>query len=148
MATETSLKNATRMTEKDHEHLGQLIDQIRHLLEKHSAVAKETATAMETLRRHVASHFAMEEESPLFRDTGDQAAWFRQPVKQLLQQHRTLRDQAAQLAEWASRQQPLPEGWAEFAVRFSQFGQDLLDHEHSEIEIFQRAYNEDIGTKD
>jgi hypothetical protein len=128
--------------------LGHVFERIRELISEHAALTREALECIHFLQQQCADQFQAEEQSPLIQEVGEKAPWLGQQVSNLTREHLTLRRHLASLGRSLERNQPLPRCWEEFAEEFSFFERQLSAHETAELDFWQEALVQEVGTKD
>lgn len=128
--------------------LGDVLDRIRELIGEQASLTREALECVHFLQQHCADQFQAEEQSPLIQEVADKAPWLGQQVTELTHEHLALRRRLTALCRSLERNQPLPRCWEEFAEEFSFFERQLSAHETAELDFWQGALVQEVGTKD
>jgi hypothetical protein len=147
IAPETSVKYDPFADE--HDCLKRTIVGLRRVLTEQRVSQDAVSSLLADLEESVRSHFVHEEvEDGFFENVVDQAPWLKGRADALLDEHRDLAAQLAQL-RWRARQgKPSAAWWQNLTTRFEAFWATFSRHERRENELLQSAFYQDIGAED
>lgn len=141
-----------REIKEDNVHFNELLEAVRLSLEVGGEVrVRVLAELLGRLRDELETHFALEEFYGYFRDSAQKNQQVGSVASKLCQEHETLFVQLNELVEEAERllykETPCRDR-DEIVAGFFNFCSDLKMHEHQEMELMMRLWNEDIGVGD
>lgn len=142
-----ALGDAASPVVHDHETVNEYLAEMEALLIHHDQIASQICGTMKRLGEFLLSHMDAEERSELFRVLPQTTPWLYTCVQRLRDGHQSLRGQLEALADATNVHAPRLD-CAEFRNRFQALAKELRDHEEAEVAIWQKAYNQDEGTKD
>lgn len=135
-----------------HIHLTRTIGELEHWITETSDFGVpnfgELGTRLKTLRTVLVEHFRHEEEDGYLHEPLAIAPRFSRDAEELLVQHGEFLDRLNGLIRRLRDYEVPFETWQQAAAVFQAFLADLHQHETREIEIFQAAFEDDIGAGD
>ena len=132
----------------EHRHLRLMLERSRELFTDRCESPVGMRHFFANLESSLRAHFAHEEADGIFCEVVAIAPRFRERVEWLKKEHITLLEQVKELQERVEEGPLVNRWWRETAVRFEAFVAFLLEHEASENDLIQNAYNQDIGAAD
>lgn len=109
---------------------------------------KRIATALKSLRDHLAVHFAQEEEGGFVEECLARLPRLATEAKQVLAEHPSLLSEADRLIKQTDQGDIPAARWTSLCDDVDRFTTRLLDHERRENNVVQQGYNEDLGLCD
>jgi iron-sulfur cluster repair protein YtfE (RIC family) len=134
--------------QRDNEKLRELLGQVTHIFAGGLKDADRVAESLVSLASQLETHFEEEEVAGVFDDVVERAPRLSERVDQLKQQHNELRTALAAINQTAGSGDGTAQWWNDLSEAFHEFSTNLMHHEHSENELVQEAYTQDIGSKD
>lgn len=134
---------------EEHDHLQHTILDLRQILAERHAPQEAVVELFTEFTESVRAHFVHEElEDGFFESVVDQAPWLKHEADALIDEHRDLAAQLAQLQWHAERGVPSDTWWRTIHSRFEAFCLLFSRHETQENRLLQTAFNQDIGAED
>jgi iron-sulfur cluster repair protein YtfE (RIC family) len=133
---------------KEHERLRELLGQISRELASHRGTPARVTRQLRTLRDELDTHFAEEEDHGFFEQITEQAPRFSGQTQKLSDQHVDMLSKLAVLIDDSEHGDGSDAWWDGLVAEFHALSRELMQHEHEENELLQKAYSVDIGTKD
>ena len=134
--------------QSDNEKLRELLGGVTRIFAGGVENADRVAESLASLASQLETHFEEEEIAGVFDDVVERAPHLSERVDQLKQQHKELRIAFAGIKQLASSGDGTVKWWNKLSKVFHDFSTDLMHHEHTENELVQEAYTQDIGSKD
>ena len=136
----------------EHRELFQLISQAKSAFNDSGrplSKRREFALAtIETLRTHLADHFAQEEEGGFLEEAVTRVPRLGRRMEEILRQHPPLLAELDSLTAALADSHLTAADWKDVAQQFETFVGHLQAHERSENAVVQEGYNEDLGLGD
>lgn len=136
----------------EHRELHAAIAAVRCLLEKGSGspngCADDLVAALNSLRHHLADHFAKEEQGGFLEESVARVPRLSKAVAGVLAEHPRLLAEIDALIESVPTTAMPPEAWRSCGQGFDRFAGHLVTHERNENSVVQEGYNEDLGLVD
>ena len=139
---------ASKRIEEQHVHLRDMIAEIGRTLENSFESDEQVCCQLATLLVKLESHFLDEEEEGFFEQIEQKAPRLSSETEQLKEEHQRLLIQVSKLIATAESCERTVSWWENLKTDFHEFSKALMHHESMENQLLQRAYNEDIGTRD
>jgi len=133
---------------KEHEHLRELLGQISREMASHRGTPAKLARQFHSLRDQLHAHFVEEEDHGFFEQITDQAPRFGAQTQKLCDQHVEMLEKVDSLINQAELGDGIEPWWEGLVAAFHDLSRELMQHEHEENELLQKAYSVDIGEKD
>lgn len=134
--------------QSDNEKLRELLGGVTRIFAGGLENVDRAAESLASLASQLETHFEEEEIAGVFDDVVERAPHLSERVDQLKQQHNELRNAFAAINQSASSGDRTVQWWDNLSKAFHDFSTDLMHHEHTENELVQEAYTQDIGSKD
>lgn len=136
----------------EHRELHAAIAAVRCLLEKGAvspdACSDDLVAALNSLRHHLADHFAKEEQGGFLEESVARVPRLSKAVAGIMADHPRLLAEIDALIESIPTTAMPPEAWRSCGVGFDRFAGHLVAHERNENSVVQEGYNEDLGLVD
>ncbi len=133
---------------KEHDELRALLGEIGQILSARQVPLEEVLRKLSLLRNQLETHFQHEEAEGFFEQIADHAPRLAGRINNLCTEHVSMLEEIDGLMEQAM-QGDGSDGWWQFiAAAFHDLSKRLMEHERVENELLQRAYTDDIGSKD
>ncbi|MEQ8847744.1 hemerythrin domain-containing protein [Botrimarina sp.] len=132
----------------EHRELFSLIERLRAACDGGRRDADAVRDLASELTDELAEHFRHEEDGGYFTDALRKAPQLAPAARDLVAQHGPLMESAEALNSMAQSGVESDAWWDRIEGDLDVFSQQLRRHEAGERDLLQRAYNEDIGTKD
>ena len=135
--------------EEEHDHLKHAILDLRRVLTERQASQDAVIERFAAFAESIRAHFVHEElQDGFFDSVVDQAPWLNERADALIDEHRELSAQLAQM-QWHVAQGVLADAWwRTIQASFEAFYLLLSRHEAEENRLVQTAFNQDIGAED
>ena len=109
--------------------------------------AQQTPHLLRNLAQAVRNHFEMEEVDGIYEQVQRDAPHLASEVHKLEADHQVLLEEIAELADMG--QGLVDDAWVrQVSHLFRRFRDRMAHHEAEENKVVQRAYSDDVGTKD
>ena len=148
MASHVSSKSVFEQMQHEHELLRERIKVLHQTIDLRQASLEEVVRLLQDLRDVLDIHFSEEECGGFFDQIVARAPQLSRQAKHLTEEHVQLLQETDSLIRFAARGTGQPICWRTLALRFQDFSKLLMHHESDENGMLQRAYQEDLGTKD
>ncbi|MDH3717444.1 MAG: hemerythrin domain-containing protein [Planctomycetota bacterium] len=132
----------------EHEHLREILQEIEQALAERQARPSIIAGFVDDFSSHVLAHFEHEESDGYFAEITAAAPRLNGQVEQLRAQHDRFRELLDVMRQLARQGNGSDAWWCEMEVYFRDFTRAFVAHEHAENNLFQEAYDRDIGEND
>lgn len=146
--TDASDHEAYEKIKHEHEHLREVLKDVRDAFAGGQASIDRLPNALEALRNELDEHFALEESTGYFSAEIDVAPRLASQAESLLEQHQHFRDRLEELIRRCRESTDLQAEAEQLQAAVDEFTWNLLRHEAEENDLIQQAYTEDIGSKD
>lgn len=132
----------------EHERLRILFQEMRIALSERRLKPALMVDFVTDFVQHVLAHFEHEEADGYFVDIVVVAPRLNGQVEMLRRQHDLFREGLADLRDLADCALGIESWWRALESRFHDFADRFEKHEHAENDLFQEAYERDIGAED
>ncbi len=139
---------ASERIEEQHAHLRDMIAEIRGTLENQEEEVEQVNHQLAALLKELVAHFLDEEDDGFFDQIEQKVPRLSPEVRHLKEEHQQFLEQMRVLVATAESRAGTPLWWQSLKTDFHEFSKALMHHESTENQLLQRAYNEDIGTRD
>ena len=147
-STQQDVVEVNEAIRREHAELRALLGQMSEILSARQVPLEEVVRKLSSLRDQLDSHFRHEESEGFFEQIADHAPRLAGRIKGLCSEHVNMLDDLDELLEQVM-QGDGSDGWWQFiAAAFHDLSKRLMEHERVENELLQRAYTDDIGSKD
>jgi hypothetical protein len=130
----------------DHEALHRLFNEVQESLDDPKKIG-HASDLLTALASAIAAHFRQEEVEGIFDQIEVDAPQLARELRQMRADHLELLDEADDLAA-ASVRPEQPSSTRQLSILFKRFRERMQRHESEENWLVQRAYCDDVGTKD
>jgi len=135
----------------EHRELHDLIVEVREAFAGSAGGSTGAAAArrrLESLRCHLARHFAQEEQGGFLEESLARLPRLSPAVRGVLAEHPRLLAEVDGLLDRLGARDSDAEAWRRAGCDFEAFASHLLAHERNENAVLQEGYNEDLGLGD
>jgi iron-sulfur cluster repair protein YtfE (RIC family) len=144
----TTPREVQERIRKEHDRLRDLLGLISREMASHRGTPGKLARQLHSLRDQLRTHFVEEEEHGFFEQIADQAPRFIAATEKLTQEHVDMLEKVDLLIGKAEGGDGSDSWWDGLMTAFHDLSRELMQHEHEENELLQKAYSVDIGEKD
>jgi Zn-dependent oligopeptidase len=148
MVMHAKRKSAFEQALQEHEALHEKLSRLKDQLDRRQLSLNEIDKLLCNLRSFFLYHFQKEERNQLFEHAVERAPHLSRLADRLKQEHIELLEQIDYLVCFARRGTGQPLCWHMLGVKLADFAKNLHQHESQENGLLQRAYTDDLGTKD
>lgn len=132
----------------EHKQMRVLLGDVHSILKSRTESVEHVKRAFKGVATYLQQHFDNEDEGGFFAEIVQQAPRLSEPAKQVSQEHARLLADFSELTERAGQGDGTAEWWDKMGTQFHDVSKQLMEHEHREQELLQRAFTEDVGTGD
>jgi iron-sulfur cluster repair protein YtfE (RIC family) len=133
---------------RQHQQLQSLLEAISNRFQYEQKPTRNLVSLLNALAVHLQMHFEFEESDGYFSSLSSITPRITSTVEKLLREHEEMREKIDALVAMARDDFATARDTSDLAEQFSQFRDQLSNHEHEENKLIQDVYNVDIGTKD
>jgi iron-sulfur cluster repair protein YtfE (RIC family) len=133
---------------REHDRLRDLLGTISREMTAHKGTAAKLAQQLQSLRDQLHTHFVEEEDHGFFEQINDLAPRFTRETDQLCAEHVEMLGKVDKLVNQAEQGDGPDSWWTALVTAFHELSRELMQHEHEENDLLQKAYDDDIGEKD
>lgn len=132
----------------EYRELADSLIQVRDAVSARKCTKIELEDFITRLCELVETHFFQKEQGGYLKEALDRAPHYATKAESLLAGHRNLQEDVEKLRLLVHSGVESSAWWIHIDTDFNNFASQLLIHEHEEVGVFQKAFTEDIGTKD
>jgi iron-sulfur cluster repair protein YtfE (RIC family) len=133
---------------KEHDRLRDLLGLISREMASHRGSPANLARQLGSLREQLHAHFVEEEDHGFFEQIANQAPRFIAETEKLSGEHVDMLEKVDKIVGEAEGGDGSDPWWEGLVKAFHDLSRELMQHEHEENELLQKAYSVDIGEKD
>jgi len=132
----------------EHKQLRALLSEMGQILATRQVPLDTVVRKLSLLRDQLESHFRHEESEGFFDQISDHAPRLAGRITHLCVEHIDMLGELDSLLGQAMQGDGSEGWWCYMGASFQDLSRRLLEHEREENELLQRAYTDDIGSKD
>lgn len=132
---------------QEHDELREMLGKMHRILARRLESGANVAKMLQSLHRHVQTHFDEEEHGGFFDDVVAQAPRLSDRATEVKHEHAWLNNVMRELIDYAD-DDLCDDWWQRLETKFHEFSKALMHHENKENELLLEAYDDDIGLGD
>jgi len=142
-----SEQNIHERIQREHDALRELLGKVHRTLTKRRESVANVSEMLQSLHRHVRTHFDEEEQGGFFEEIVSQAPRLSTRAETIQGEHARLNNDLLELIVCADDAKS-EDWWQNLEAKFHEFSKELMRHESKENELLLEAYSDDIGAAD
>ena len=146
--TQQDVGDINEQIRQQHEQLRDLAHSISQALGVRQLPPDEIVRQLSVLRDGLESHFRNEETAGFLEQIAEHAPRLAGRTARLCAEHLEILSETNNLLEQVMQGDGSEGWWCFIEAAFHDFRKRLMEHEREENELLQRAYSDDIGSKD
>ncbi len=146
--TQQEASDINEAIRKEHDELRTMLGEVGQILAARQVSIEDVVRKLSSLRDQLETHFRHEEAEGFFEQIADQAPRLARRVNNLCTEHVEMLAEIDGLMEQAMQGDGSEGWWRYIGAEFHGLSKRLMEHEREENELLQRAYTDDIGSKD